>query len=329
MSYPSTPPVIEDDIDEMVKDAGAFTESFHDAIASMPKSDTDVAMTKVASAEAGMIKRVLRESGVFRNALPIERVTTGMLTQHESHDLPRIIREMEAAQIAPRIVNLGDAPYNAPFRGDKYEIVFFEIQTPEFIANTTRLSTYKHDVRGVLTENFLRDIQTLEDTYALGEVDTVCGPSSGVGSAGMNQYQIINSAITMRAYPSNKEAFIRRQIPHGCNLIGALTTIPFETFDSDELGPEARNEMFRNGAKSLKDLEIGGVRHLVTIKNNLAPRGLVYQFTEPDFLGNFCILEDVQVYLSRKRDWIRTSATEKIAITFANTAGLNKVEFQG
>jgi len=327
-NYPTTPPV-DDDIDEMVKDASAFSEMFFDALDAMPASDTEVPMTKVASAEAGMIKRHLRESGVFRNVLPIERISKNQLAQSESHDLPRVIREMEAAQIAPRIVNLGDAPYTAPFRGDKYEITFFEIQTPEFIANVDRLSTYKSDIRGVLTENFLRDIQALEDTFALGEVDTICGPSGGVGTAGMNQYQIINSAITMKSYPSNKEAFIRRTVPHGCNLIGALTTLAFETFDADDLGPDARAEMFKSGPKSLRDVEIGGVKHLLTIKNHLVPRNLLYQFTEPGFLGNFCVLADVQVYLSRKRDWIRTSATEKIGITFANSAGLNKVEFEG
>jgi hypothetical protein len=65
------------------------------------------------------------------------------------------------------------------------------------------------------------------------------------------------------------------------------------------------------------------------MKRDLVADGVVYQFAEPNFLGRAYVLQDVTMYVEKKKDILRFSAQEKIGITFANVAGLNKVTFNG
>lgn len=318
--------VLEEDEEDMLKSAADFNESFMQQVEEVPRDGGK--MIKGAAAGAKTLKRHLRENGIARNILPPEEVTDADLSPSTEHDLPRIIREMEAAQITPRIVPLGTPPETAQYRGNKYEIMFFTIQTPEFIQTVDRLRTYKTDLREVLTDNMLRDIQTIEDEFFFGEVDEAVGTTSGVGLAGMSQHQLINGAITSQTYPSIKAAFMNRRLPLGVFVMSSVTTLAFETFLADDIGFDLREKFFRDGIKGLGEFTIAGVKHLATIKNDIVANNSVYQFTEPGRLGNFCILQDVHVYLERKRDWIRTSAEEKIGVTLANTAGMNLVDFE-
>lgn len=329
MSHLPPPDEFAAEEDVVFKSAAEFNSFFCDQVDATPAQQTEVPMTKLSAANSRMLRRHLREAGFTRNILDPETITDDQLIPSEYHDLPRVLREMEVAQVQPRIVPLGTPPDTQPYRGQRYEILFFAIQTPEFIQTVDRLRTYRNDLRQHLTENFLRDIQDIEDEFLISEVDEACGPVGGVGHAGMNQHQRINGQINHLTYPTAKEAFIGRRMPFGCYLVGHMTTLEFEKLDADQVGDELRSRIFKQGLKAMDDFVIGGVKHLATIKSNLVPRNWIYQFTEQEFLGNFCVLQDVQVYVSRKRDYIRTSAEEKIGITLANTAGLNIVEFQG
>lgn len=308
-------------------DPAMFNNFLHEELLNNHNGKDEQTYNKVASAAGLNIRTHQREDGIFRNVLTPEKVTDAMLTPSERHDNPRILREMEASQVMPRIVSLGAPTQTTPFRGDKYEIMFFEIQTPEFQAQLDRLRTYTTDLRQVVTENFLRDIQRVEDEYAFAEADVVCGTPSGVGLTGLNQYTVINGEINHQTWPTTKSAFIERVVPHGVNVVGQTTWLEFEKWDSNQLGFELRERMFLQGTKTLQENAVGNVKHLISSKNWIFPRGLVYQFAEPGYLGNFCVLEDIVVYVKRERSWVKTSATEKIGITFANTAGLQKYEF--
>ena len=71
------------------------------------------------------------------------------------------------------------------------------------------------------------------------------------------------------------------------------------------------------------------VPHLATLKRALVPDNVVYQFTEPNYLGRFYILEDVTMYVERKRDMLQFNAEEKIGCTIANVRGITRTRFTG
>jgi hypothetical protein len=53
----------------------------------------------------------------------------------------------------------------------------------------------------------------------------------------------------------------------------------------------------------------------------------VYLFTEPGFFGKFYTLQEVTMYVEKKKDILRFSARETISVTIANVAGVCKVNF--
>src|SRR5713226_5781615 len=56
------------------------------------------------------------------------------------------------------------------------------------------------DLRQVITDNSLKDMQTEEDGKFVAMIDTIVGSTSGVGSAGVQQNFNISGGITRDTY---------------------------------------------------------------------------------------------------------------------------------
>jgi len=309
---------------EALKDPVIFNQTYHACL----QRDQQEGLLKTASALGTQeIKRRLREKPFFRQILPPDDVSDRHFDRAMEHDLPRIIEDMEFAIRKPRVVPFGQPPEVTPVRGNKFEIIFYELQTPEFIFQTERLRTYRMDVRQITTDAMLMDLGELEDRQGLGLVDEIVGQSTGVGLAGYNQHNLVNGAISRANWKNIKNNINDRHLNIGVSLMNRKTGSEFEGWPHDELGGPAAYEVFRDGAKALGKFTPGGVPTLVTINNHLVPNNWIYQFTEPGYLGRFYIMEQVQVMVKRERNWIRQSAKTQLGITIANVHGLHLTRY--
>ena len=75
--------------------------------------------------------------------------------------------------------------------------------------------------------------------------------------------------------------------------------------------------------------KLGGVLWYSTIKTDLVPNNVAYQFTAPEALGDFMCLEDITVVTKTEAYFWETWAHECVGGTIMNCGGLCKATFSG
>lgn len=295
-------------------------------------SGADEGNIKSAStAGSNMIRRRIREDGFARNIITPKTVTNDMLDRVPEHDRPVMIEDMEPDSKGAKSIPFGDSADTEFYYGTKYLCVFNAITTPEFTKDINELRTYKMDLRRVITDNALRDIQTEEDTRFIEVINTVTGAfpaknGTQSGQAGHQQaYHYAKSGsgdIGRKEYVECLSSLENQNLNNGVFLMNRKTAKEFLKMDRSEAGGDLSQELFTSGLKALSEATVFGVRHLFTIKADLVPNDEVYHFAEPEFLGRFYTLQDPTMYVEKKKDILRFSARETISVTIANLSGV-------
>jgi hypothetical protein len=288
---------------------------------------SDGEVKSASAAGTNMIRRRIREEGFTRRIIPPQTVTNDDLDRVIDHDRPVIIEDMEPLSRGAKSIPFGDSADTQFYYGNKYACVFNPITTPEWTKDINELRTYRMDLRQVITDNSLKDMQTSEDGTFLAMCDTIVGSTSGVGAAGVQQNFNISGGITRDTYVEVLSKLEDQNLNNGIFLMNRRTAKEFLKFNRSEIGGDLAQDLFKQGLTALQEATIFGAKHIFTIKRDLVPDFVVYLFTEPGFLGKFYTLQEVTMYVEKKKDILRFSARETISVTVANVAGVSKVTF--
>jgi hypothetical protein len=285
-------------------------------------------LKNASEASSQMIRRRIRENGFSRLILPYKNIGDADLNYLPDTELPVIVEEMEPESPGAKSISFNDTADTQFYRADKFVVYFNKITTPEFTKNIDELRTYKQDLRGIITDNALKDIQTEEDARFIKTVDRIVGDvAPAVGEAGVTQNFEINGDITRDTYVETLTKLTRRDLNNGVFLMNRETATKFIKFDRSEIGGDLAQSMFEDGLGAMSEAKIMGVRHIFTIKRDLVPDDVVYQFAEPGFLGRAYQLQEVTMYVEKRKDILRFSALEKIGVAIANVSAVNRVKF--
>ncbi len=288
---------------------------------------SDGEVKSASAAGTNMIRRRIREEGFTRRIIPPQTVTNDDLDRVLEHDRPVIIEDMEPLSRGAKSISFGDSADTQFYYGNKYACVFNPITTPEWTKDINELRTYRMDLRQVITDNSLKDMQTEEDGKFIAMVDTIVGSTAGVGAAGVQQNFNISGGITRDTYVEVLSKLEDQNLNNGIFLMNRRTAKEFLKFDRSEIGGDLAQDLFKSGLSALQEATIFGTKHVFTIKRDLVPDFVVYLFTEPGFMGKFYTLQEVTMYVEKKKDILRFSARETISVTIANVAGLAKINF--
>jgi len=244
-----------------------------------------------------MIRRRIREEGFTRRILPPVTVTNDDLDRVVAHDRPVIIEDMEPASKGAVSMPFGDAAETQFYYGNKFVCVFNKISTPEWTKDINELRTYRMDLRQVVTDNALKDVQTEEDGKFIGGINSLVGSVTGVGAGGIAQnWELVpqdaaTGAMFGRAdYSKVLNVLENNYLNNGIILMNRKTAKTFLTFNRTEIGGDLAQDLLKEGLSALKEATIFGVKHLFTIKRDQVPDGVIYLFAEPQFLGRFYTL---------------------------------------
>lgn len=287
----------------------------------------DGQIKEAATAGTNMIRRRIREEGFTRRILPPQTVTNDDLDRVVTHDRPVIIEDMEPLSKGAKTMSFGDTADTEFYYGNKFVCLFDVVTTPEFTKDINELRTYRMDLRQVITDNSLKDIQTQEDGNFIATADAIVGASNGVGASGLQQNFVIPNSITRESYTNVLSYLENQNLNNGVILMNRKTAKEFLKFDRDEMGGDLAQDLLKNGLSALTEATIFGTKHIFTIKRDLVPDNVIYIFAEPQFLGKFYTLSEVVMYVEKKKDILRTSARETISVTVANVAGIAKATF--
>jgi len=273
-----------------------------------------------------------REDGFARKIQPPLPATPADLDRQVDTVKPVIVKDMEPNSPAAYSVPFGTVPMNHYMDAPRYRIMFDRIMSHRFTADVANLMTYDMDIRAIFNDLMLKDILAEEDRKYMITLNTLCGAQDDVsdphvqavgayGNAEVGSMDRTALANAMKALPSTN-----RHLNPASVLINNVTIWDVVAMDHDEIGGPLAEELLLRG---FAEREMLGVKWMITIKTDLVPDDVIYQFAAPKFLGDFYTFEDVTVSTKHENFLFEMFAYEMIGATIKNEGAVARAEFTG
>lgn len=276
------------------------------------------------------IRAELREEGAYRKILPMEQAKDENLVPWIGTDAPVLIQWKEPRSVGAMTIPFAGNPRGVTIRGENFPIFFNTIVGPRYMKDVNSLRVYPYDIRQVLTDHCLRDIQEEEDRrWFVDTVDAVLGtvntasPATGYVqyrglSGGWGRENVVESMKIIRGGPTKTAAAL-------C-VINSVTAIDFMKWGFDEVGGDKSQDILWNGDSSWAENEFLNVKWLITIKHGLVGNGTIYQFGQPEYMGYSYYLTDVTMYAERHAERIEFYPFETIGGALGNFGAIGRAD---
>ena len=275
----------------------------------------DQGMTKEAGvAMSAFVRQKLREDGFARKVLQPIAVTAAELDRQTTEE-PTIIVEKEPDSTAANLPFLGRAEIRY-WKTSRYPVTFQKITSAEFKKSKFELATYRTDIRTVLQENSVKDLQEQEDIGFYNNILSVANTNSNVFT--------VAGGFTKTNLLAGVKNLLTKRLPVGCILMTQSMYNDLLSFPSTDIGSPAASELFR-GQVTLDNFF--GYKIITTNKTNVLPTNQAIVFAPEAYLGQFYALQDATVFLKAEMDIIQFSTYEAVGIGLGNVNGAVVLNF--
>ena len=296
----------------------------------------DQGLTKEAGAAMStFVRQKLREDGFSRKIFTPMMIAASDLDRGLD-DQPRVIIEKEPDSVAATLPLSGKDEIRY-FKGSRYEVGFYKIESKEFVKSKFELATYKTDIRHILQENSVKDLMKQEDTNLLkglanvfktrstedfGEDVSVNGYLTAKSLSGVTVIDKLMQLIQFLVDDFQKPG--KLLISHQLYL--AVLREP-----ATQLGDAFASDAFKTGAIE----GFYGFQFVTTNKSDIlssefmkdgvpsttrATKGdIAIAFAPEAYLGQFYSLQEPTVFLKSEADMISFKTYEAIGMGLGNT----------
>lgn len=266
-------------------------------------------MTKEAGiAMSAFVRQKLREDGFTRKILPYQPITAAELDRQLTEE-PTVICEKEPDSVAATLPFLGRAPIRY-WTTPRYPVTFQKLSSDDFRKSKYELMTYRTDIRTVLQENSIKDMQAKEDEGFYNNIVSVATANSNVFT--------VAGGFSKTNFLAGVKKLIEKKLPVGCVLMSQSLYNDLLSFPSTDIGSPAASALYM-GETTLKSPF--GYNIITTNKTEILPTNQMVVFAPPQFLGQAYALQDATVFLKAERDMIEWTAYEAIGIGLGNVNG--------
>lgn len=275
----------------------------------------DGGMEKEASvAASAFVRQKLREDGFTRKIMEPQMVTAADLDRALT-DEPQIIVEKEPDSVAASMSFKGRSELRY-FKGERYAVNFHKVESKEFKKSKFELATYRTDIRTVLQENSVKDIQKVEDTSFYANVTAMATAASNVHT--------IAGGFTMANFQAGIKKLLAKQLPVGKILMTQEMYADFLAQPATQIGSDAASALFMGQTGIATPY---GNQIIVTNKNDILPNNQMIVFAPTQYLGQMYILQDAMVYLKTEADMLSFKTYEAVGLGFGNVNGAVVINF--
>jgi len=300
----------------------------------------DESRTKVSRAASDYIKMKLREEGFLRKILPGQTITGDDLNKQVVTDKPSKIVELEPDSPGAVSIPFGEFPEGTYIHGRRWLVTFSRIATPMFNKDVAELHDYDLDIRQVISDNSLKDLQAEEDGKLIQACNNLLSNSTMAAGVTIATLGLGTSTEPLWYGPTTKPILTRenlieakkrmsrtdsRLVPEMA-LCNTRTAMHFEGWNRDHVGGDAAQSLMIDGWAGNYD-SWAGLKWITTIKDDLVPDGSVFFFAAPEYLGRLYFLEDTTMYVKREGPMISFFAYEMLGGGIANTAAVSRTDF--
>jgi hypothetical protein len=293
----------------MNEEAAMFNSLF------VERMDTQEGQTKTAQAGQAYVRSFLREHAFSRKILPPESVTRSDLQRSTRHDTLIKIVDFEHPSTAAA-VNFRSAGRERYLQGKRYAVPFFKVESDLFVKNEAELLAYEYPITKVIEENSIKDIMFVEDSVFLKA-------SQGAVSAS-GKFIISGDTSVSRSNLNKLVKMIDVDKLQSTTLL--MTNVDFDDWHvqpATDIGSPLASDMTVNGYKYDSILR----RKVVTTnKTDLLTPGHIYAYTDPQFLGNFFIMNDVKFWIKKEADKVYWKSWEYVGMGIANLRSISKIQ---
>ena len=277
--------------------------------------DTTEGLQKTAAAGAAFVRSRIREIGFARRVLPPESVTRADTTRSTDHDTLIKIVDIEHESKA-MAVNFASEANERYIQGKRYALPFFKVESEKFVKSEGELLAYDYPITKVIEENSIKDIQKIEDEKFI-------------------EYAEAAVSITGKRLVSTATAVDRKELTSLFKMIDfdqlTVGTVLMNTVDYDDYMIQPATEI---GSPLASEITVNGYKYptvlnrklVVTNKHDIVLPGEIWAFTDPAYLGNFFILNDVKFWIKKEADLVMWKTWEYVAEGFGNIKSIAKIE---
>lgn len=277
--------------------------------------DTVDGIKKTAAAGAAFVRARIREIGFQRRILPPESVTRADLTRSTDHDtLIKIIDiEPDSKAMALNFASEADERY---IQGKRYAIAFYKIESEKFVKSEGELLAYDYPITKVIEENSIKDIQKVEDIKFIEHAEAAIALTGKrlVSAATAVDRREMNSLFKMIDHDQLlADTCLMNQVDYDDYMIQPAT----------DIGSPLASEITVDGYKYQTIMKR---KLVVTNKHDILLPGEIWAFTEPAYLGNAFILNDIKFWIKKEADLVMWKSWEYVGAGFGNIKSIAKIE---
>ncbi|MGN6514651.1 MAG: hypothetical protein ACTHLR_02285 [Rhizomicrobium sp.] len=275
----------------------------------------DQGLTKEAGvAISAFVRQKLREDGFTRKVLNPITITAAELDRQITEE-PTVIVEKEPDSVAANLPFLGRAEIRY-WKTARYPVTFQKITSAEFKKSKFELATYRTDIRTVLQENSVKDLQKQEDQNFYANI-------LAMANANSNNFTL-TGGFTKANLMAGIKNLLNYQLPVGCILMTQSMYADLLTFPATDVGSPAASDLFR-GQGSLDTFF--GYKIITTNKADILPTNQCIVFAPQEYLGQFYALQDATVFLKVEQDIIDFTTYEAVGVGIGNVNGAIVLNF--
>lgn len=275
----------------------------------------DQGHTKEASAAmSAFVRQKLREDGFTRKILTPVQITASELDRQLTEE-PTVIVEKEPDSVAATAPFLG-RPEIRYWKTSRYPVTFQKIMSADFRKSKFELATYRTDIRTILQENSVKDIQAQED---LGFYNNIVS----IATANNNVFNIAGGFTKVNLMAGIKNMLVNK-LPVGCILMTQSMYADLLTFAATDVGSPAASDLFR-GEGTLDTFF--GYKIITTNKADILPTNQCIVFAPQNYLGQFYELQAPTVFLKTEADIIEFHSYEAVGAGIGNVNGAVVLNF--
>lgn len=274
------------------------------------------------------VRAEMREEGAYRKIMQMQKLDDSELNPQLADDRPVKICWKEPRSPGAMSIPFMGSPRQFFIRGANFPCYFTEIVGPSHMKHMNELRVYPYDIRQVLTDHSIRDVQEEEDRRAFtdGFDAAMIGADQTSPFTNQKQWKTLMGGWTRATLAEAMKA-----VPAGPTkakvdkcVINQITAFDFMKWGRDEMGGDMSQDLLKHGRAEGSWLsgEFMNTNWLVTIKYNLVPDGTLYMFAPQEFIGYSYALTDLTMFIERRAEMITFYPYETIGGAIGNVGGI-------
>jgi len=296
-------------------DNATINSLFHQAV------DDPQELPKLAQAAGAFIRQKLREVSFARKIIPPISVTKADCQRSVNHDVLVKIIDIEPDSYAMPL-DFRAQPDGNWIQGERYEVPFSSIGSEEFNKSEQELLAYEMPITKIIEENAVKDIQKVEDERFLQYVEAAIAAATALHPAEPKSITVSDTKVTRNAISQLAKLLPGQELRLATILMHEVDYADILTWEAVDVGDRLASEITVDGYKYQ---QIGGYKLVSSIKKGVVTQGDIYGFTDPQFLGNFFILNQTKFWIDKRANIISFRAWEDVGMGIGNIESAAKV----